>query len=180
MPQPSRAAGTTGPFHVTARGNRGQAIFVDNRDRERFLELLARVTSDLAWTVDAYCLMTNHYHLVVETPTSRLSKGMQRLNASYAQWFNRRHDLVGHLFRHRFYAGLVTRDSHLLELLRYLALNPVHAGLCAKPEEWPWSSYGAFVSRDPVGLVSKRALALFGTDRARALGVFREFVGGRL
>ena len=123
--------------------------------------------------------MTNHYHLLVEAATTRLSKGMQRLNASYAQWFNRRHDLAGHLFRHRFYAGLVTRDSHLLELMRYLALNPVHAGLCATPEDWPWSSYGAFVSRARIELVSTRALAFFGSDPARALEAFRDFVRDR-
>jgi REP element-mobilizing transposase RayT len=175
VPQACRVQGTSGPFHVTARGNRGQAIFVDNTDRARFVELLSRTSGELRWTLDAYCLMTNHYHLVVEASTQQLSKGMQKLNARYAQGFNRRHDLTGHLFRHRFYAGLVTRDSHLLELLRYLALNPVHAGLCANPEDWRWGSYGLFVSGRS-NAVSSRALAYFDQDEHRAREAFRAFV----
>jgi putative transposase len=161
---------------VTSRGNRGQAIFVDDADRGRFVELLSRISSELHWTVDAYCLMTNHYHLVVETQTRELSNGMQRLNARYAQWFNRRHDLSGHLFRHRFYAGLVSGDSHMVELLRYLALNPVHAGLCANPEDWQWSSYGALVTGRRATAVSTRVLAYFGHSHDQARGAFRAFV----
>jgi putative transposase len=131
MPQPRRIPQAEGPFHVTARGNRGQAIFVEDRDRARFMDVLARVSTELGWRLHAYCLMTNHYHLVLDTPRLNLSSGMQRLNAAYAQWFNRHHELSGHLFRHRFYAGLVASDSHLLELMRYLALNPVRGGpLC--------------------------------------------------
>ena len=175
MPQQNRIQEAIGPFHVTARGNRGRAIFVDDCDRRRFVDLLSRISRDLSWTLDAFCLMTNHYHLVLETPTAHLSKGMQGLNASYAQWFNRRHDLTGHLFRHRFYAGLVSSDEHFIELLRYLALNPVHAGLCASPEEWPWSSYALLISQESPGLISDRSLAYFGGDR-RSREAFRQFV----
>jgi putative transposase len=176
MPQPRRIPGITGPFHVTARGNRGQAIFIENADRTRFMELLTRVASESKATIHAYCLMTNHYHLVLECESRILSRGMQRLNGAYAQWFNRRHDLSGHLFRHRFYAGLITSDAHLIELTRYLALNPVRAGLCTSPESWPWSSYSVLLSSASSRLVSHRALMYFGRDEHRAREAFRNFV----
>jgi putative transposase len=177
VPQPRRIPGTTGPFHVTARGNRGQAIFMDNGDRARFLELLTQIARESSWMLHAYCLMTNHYHLVLESPVGKLSAGMQRLNAGYAQWFNRRHDLAGHLFRHRFYAGLVSGDSHLVELMRYLALNPIRGGLCTSPEDWRWSSYGQLVSRAAGPLLSDRALSYFGRDEQLARDALRDFVG---
>jgi putative transposase len=176
MPQPRRIPQAEGPFHVTARGNRGQAIFVEDRDRARFMDVLARVSTELGWRLHAYCLMTNHYHLVLDTPRLNLSSGMQRLNAAYAQWFNRHHELSGHLFRHRFYAGLVASDSHLLELMRYLALNPVRGGLCAAPADWPWSSYGAVLSREASRLLSSRVLSSFGPDEKRARETLRAFV----
>jgi putative transposase len=145
----------------------------------RFLDLLAHIVTKLNWSLHAYCLMTNHYHLVLETPRLNLSSGMQRLNAGYAQWFNRRHAVNGHLFRHRFYSGLVESDSHLLELLRYLALNPVRGGLCARAADWPWSSYGAALSRESSRrLLSGRALAYFGPNQKRAREIFRAFVEG--
>ena len=143
------------------------------------MELLSRISRELRWTLDAYCLMTNHYHLVVEARTRDLSSGMQRLNARYAQWFNRRHDLSGHLFRHRFYAGLVSGDPHLLELLRYLALNPVHAGLCANPEDWQWSSYAPLVAGRRADALSTRVLAYFGHNENLAREAFRTFVTDR-
>ena len=176
MPQPRRIPGITGPFHVTARGNRGQAIFIENADRTHFMNLLTRIANESKATVHAYCLMTNHYHLVLESEMRVLSRGMQRLNAAYAQWFNRRHDLSGHLFRHRFYAGLITSDSHLIELMRYLALNPVRAGLCTSPDSWPWSSYSMLLSTRSDRLLSRRALMQFGRDEHRAREALRTFV----
>jgi putative transposase len=180
LPQPRRIQGITGPFHVTARGNRGQAIFVDDRDRTRFLEMLSRIALESKWTIDAYCLMTNHYHLVLEADTRAVSSGMQRLNAGYAQWFNRWHGMSGHLFRHRFYAGVISGELHFLELVRYIALNPVRGGLCATPESWTWSSYHQLVTGARKSFLSTRALAYFGSEASRAREALREFVEGGL
>lgn len=179
MPHAPRVAASEGPYHVTSRGNRGQAIFLEDQDRMRFLDLLAFIVSKLNWSLHAYCLMTNHYHLVLETPRLNLSSGMQRLNSGYAQWFNRHHHMSGHLFRHHFYAVLVESDSHLLELSRYLALNPVRGGLCASPGDWPWSSYGASLSRKSAHLLlPARELVYFGQAHKRTRDTFRAFVEG--
>ncbi len=133
-------------YHLTSRGNAGQAIYLDDADRARFLDLLGREVEQQRWRCHAYCLMDNHYHLLVETPEANLSRGMGRLNMAYAQGFNRRHERAGHLFQGRYKAIVVERDSHLLELCRYLVLNPVRAGLVDSPMAWPWSSYRATAS----------------------------------
>ncbi len=133
-------------YHLTSRGNAGQAIYLDDADRARFLDLLGREVEQQRWRCHAYCLMDNHYHLLVETPEANLSRGMRRLNMAYAQGFNRRHERAGHLFQGRYKAIVVERDSHLLELCRYLVLNPVRAGLVDSPRAWPWSSYRATAS----------------------------------
>lgn len=163
---------------MTARGNRRQALFHTDRDHDRFLELFARICGALAWECHAYCLMPNHYHLVVETSTPDLSAGMHRLNSGYAHWFNSRHGLDGHLFQGRFHAVLIESDSHLIELTRYLALNPLRAGLCAKPNRWPWGSY-RFLADDlpaPPFLGIDRVLGYFGREPAHAREAFRTFV----
>src|SRR5262249_43813541 len=114
-------------------------IFVDDVDRVMFLRLLARFEDRFRWTRLAYCLMGNHYHLLMRTPNAGLAAGMQRLNGCYAQWFNRRHARTGHLFQGRYGSELVRTDAHLLATARYIEMNPVAAGLCAAPEEWRWS-----------------------------------------
>ena len=171
-------------YHLTSRGNAGQAIFDDDRDRTRFLGLLAREVEQQRWRCHAYCLMGNHYHLLIETPEANLSRGMGRLNMAYAQGFNRRHGRAGHLFQGRYKAIVVERDSHLLELCRYLVLNPVRAGLVAAPEDWPWSSYRAtaFAKGAPDWLTTRWILRRFdarpfdaGGTRARR--AYRRFVG---
>jgi putative transposase len=147
MPRPPRIQVAGGLYHVTSRGNRRQAIFHDDDDRRWFLMLRHRVTQRWGWRLHAYCLMTNHFHLLVETPERNLSSGMQRLKSGYAGYFNERHSLVGHLFQQRFGSRLIEGEEHLSETLRYIALNPVRAGLCAHPAEWPWSSfYGSTAS----------------------------------
>ena len=132
-------------YHVTARGDRRETIFEDDADRERFLELLGEVVALFNWQCHAYCLMGNHYHLVIGTPDGNLSKGMRQLNGVFTQWSNRRHRRTGHLFQGRFKAILVDADSYLLELTRYVVLNPVRAGMVKQPSDWPWSSFSAMV-----------------------------------
>ncbi len=165
-------------YHLTSRGNAGQAIYLDDADRVRFLDLLGREVEQQRWRCHAYCLMDNHYHLLVETPEANLSRGMGRLNMAYAQGFNRRHERAGHLFQGRYKAIVVERDSHLLELCRYLVLNPVRAGLVDSPLAWPWSSYRATASTRgaPDWLTTRWILRHFDAEDERARRAYRRFV----
>jgi REP-associated tyrosine transposase len=153
-----------GIYHVTVHAVYESRIFVTDDDRRHFLALLERVVRRYGWLCQAYCLLTNHFHLLVETPEPNLSRGMHRLNASYAQGFNRRYERFGHLVADRFHSEAVTNDGHLLEVARYIALNPVRAGLCSRAEDWEWSSYGATIGqRAPVAFLDwQGALERFG------------------
>jgi putative transposase len=165
-------------YHVTTRGNRGQAIFLDDIDRERFLELLAEVVERFGWICHGYCLMDNHYHLIIETPDPNISAGMHRLNGVYAQRFNRRHDVEGHLFERRFHSALVTSNAHLLELSRYVPLNPMRAGICRDAAGYRWSSFLATVGDVPKPrfLKTEWLLSQFGRTPEEAREAFRRFV----
>jgi putative transposase len=129
-----------GVFHVTTRGVARTAIFRDDDERRLFLRLLANVVNRQEWHCHAFCLMTNHYHLVVEAYLWRLAAGMQRLNGVYAQTFNRRHKRSGHLFGDRYAAWVVESDEHRRAACEYVLQNPVRAGLCERADDWPWSA----------------------------------------
>jgi REP element-mobilizing transposase RayT len=165
-------------YHVTARGNAREAIFRTTADYERFLELLEQVLSRYGWVCHAYCLLGNHYHLIVETPRANLAAGMRHLNGVYAQAFNRAHRRVGHVLQGRYCAVLVEKERHLLALSRYVALNPVRAGLCRAPADWPWSSYRAMCGRNsaPPFLTSGWLLSCFHSNAHRARDRYRRFV----
>jgi REP-associated tyrosine transposase len=137
--RPLRGDLPDGIYHVTARGVDRSPIFVDDNDRRLFLHLLAEGAERFAWRCHAFCLMGTHYHLVVEALRELLSAGLHRLNGLYAQQFNKLHDRTGHLFGGRFHAWLLDDEDHFRETCRYVLLNPVRAGLCGRPEDWPWS-----------------------------------------
>jgi REP-associated tyrosine transposase len=128
-------------WHVTSRGNARSCVFRDDTDRREFVDVLARVVERAAWLVHAFVLMGNHYHLLLETPERTLSKGMHLLNGVFTQRVNRRWKRVGHLFQGRYKSILVERETHLLELMRYVVLNPVRAGIVSQVEQWPWSNF---------------------------------------
>ncbi|MBI2214219.1 MAG: transposase [Acidobacteria bacterium] len=130
-------------YHITSRGNEKRDIFVDDADRQKFLDFLGEAVIRFGWILSAYTLMTNHFHLVVATPTPNVSRGMQWLNGTYAAWFNRQHERSGHLLGGRFHAFLVEKETYYLELLRYVVLNPVRAKMVERPEQYRWSSYRA-------------------------------------
>jgi putative transposase len=166
-----------GSYHVVTRGNNKEPIVWDDYDRKSFLTLVSRTTRRHDWTLLAYCLMTNHYHLVL-----RLGKGLSNalcdLNGGFAQMTNRRHGRTGHLFERRFHDDLITTDRHLIEAIRYAVLNPVRAGLCERPEQWLWSSHRACAGLDlPLpGLAVGETLALFGNRPKQARRAYLDFV----
>lgn len=182
MPRPPRVNVANGVYHVTARGNRKQPICLEDDDYRLILRLLDNVAGRQRWHCLAYCLMTNHYHLVLRTPNADLSVGMHRLNSAYAHWFNERHGFAGHVFQKRFHAVLVESDSHLLELSCYLALNPVRAGLCSDPRAWRWSSYNAMLGapKAVACLAVEEALSYFAREPEQARKAFERFVGDRV
>jgi REP-associated tyrosine transposase len=149
MARPLRLEFEFALWHLTSRGNERKDIFRDDIDRERFIQLLRETVVRFGWRLLAFVLMSNHYHLVVQTPETNLSRGMHWLNGRYAQYFNRRHDRCGHLFQGRFKGILVEKQSHLLTLARYLVLNPVRAGMVSHPAEWRWSSYRQTAGLEP-------------------------------
>ena len=178
MPRPPRIQPVGAISHITSRGNRRQDIVLDETDATRFLELVGTVARRNEWRCHGFCVMPNHYHLVVETPHANLSTGMHVLNGRYARWFNTRYDLDGHLFQARFHAVTVESEWHLLELSRYVVLNPVRAGLCTHPADWRWSSYRASVGSQPAPsfLDVETLLRPFGRERAQAHEAFGRFV----
>ena len=164
MARPLRLAVADGTYHVTARGNERRAIVIDDLDRHVFLRLLGRTIDRFNWRCLSYCLMDNHFHLLIRTPEPNLPRGMQQLKGSFAQSFNRRHARVGHLFAGRYGAQLIQRDAHLLTVFRYIALNPVTAGVCDRPEGWRWSAHAALLGKADAQpfLAVGEALTLFG------------------
>ena len=165
-------------YHLTARGNAREAIFRDDPDRWAFLAILGRVVERYNWLCHAYCLMGNHYHLLIETPDANLSAGMRQLNGIYTQAFNRRRKRVGHLLQGRFKAILVDKDSYLMELARYIVLNPVRAKMVKHPKDYPWSSYRATAgnARPQEFLTRDWILSQFAKARPRAQAAYRRFV----
>ena len=149
MARPLRVLFPGALYHVYARGNERRAIFGDQSDFVRFLELLELAIARHAWLCHAYCLMSNHYHLLVETPRANLPAGMRHLNGCYSQDFNRRRNRVGHLFQGRYAAVLVEKETGLLPVFRYIARNPVRARICQRPQDWRWSSYAAAIGDKP-------------------------------
>lgn len=181
MARPLRLEFPGAVYHVTSRGNERRSIFRSDRDRRAFLGFLAETVRRFAWSVTAYVLMPNHYHLLVQTPEANLSRGMQWLNGSYAAWFNAAHERAGHLFQGRFHSFLIEKETYFDQVLRYVALNPVRAGMCVSPDQFKWSSYRATagVETPPGWLDVVSALAPFGGECKVARERYRDFVESR-
>jgi len=178
MARPLRIEFAGALYHVTARGNERRDIFFADDDRRQFLDTLGEVCTRFNWRCHAFCQMTNHYHLLVETAEANLSRGMRQLNGVYTQQVNRRHRRVGHLFQGRFTGILVQRETYLLELARYIVLNPVRARMVPAAGDWLWSSYRATVGLAPTPpfLTTDWLLSAFGGERDVARKSFAHFV----
>jgi len=172
MPRPPRVLVSGLIYHVTARGNARSPIFLSDQDHQVFLAGLALARRLDGLLCHAYCLMQNHYHLLVETPRANLDDAMKRLNGTYAMRFNRHHERTGHVFQGRYGSKLITDDDYALTVVRYIAANPVQAGVCTTPEEWPWSSCAATAGMAPAPrFLTTKVLRWFGDRDA-----YRRFV----
>ena len=171
MVRPLRIEYPGAVYHITNRGNDKKAVFKDDQDREAFLTILAFINKRYHWLCHAYCLMA-------ETADGNLSLGMRQLNGVYTQARNKRHNKTGHLFQGRYKAILIQKDTHLLEVCRYVVLNPVRARMVEKPEDWKWSSYLATAGKEPPHpcLTTDWILGQFSRTRAKAEEEYRQFV----
>jgi REP element-mobilizing transposase RayT len=178
MARPLRLEFAGASYHVTSRGDGREAIFRAVGDRRLFFDVLAGVWGRFNWVIHAYCLMTNHYHLLVETPDGNLAKGMRELNGLYTQRFNHVYGRSGHVFQGRYKAILVQKEAYLLEVARYVVLNPVRARMVRSAGDYPWSSYRAMTGEDaaPEWLETRTILAAFGATEAEATDGYRSFV----
>jgi len=178
MSRPLRIEFAGALYHVTSRGNGRNPIFRNDQDRHSFMEVLHKVNQRYHWLCHGYCLMTNHYHLIIETPEGNLSRGMRQLNGVYTMDFNRRRRTVGHVFQGRYKAILVEKESYLLEVCRYVVLNPVRAGLVKRPEGWSWSSYRgtAGLNKPHRSLTIDWILGQMGREKRRAAKRYRAYV----
>lgn len=164
-------------YHVILRGNAGQDVFLEDEDRYRFCLLLQEGTERFHYRIHAFCLMTNHIHLVIQVADIPLSRIMQNLSFRYTGWINRRHRRTGHLFQGRFKAILVEGDSYLLELVRYVQLNPVRIGLVVDPDDYPWTSHRAYCGDEVLPwLTTVPVLSLFSAAREPAVRAYRAFI----
>jgi putative transposase len=178
MSRPLRIEFEGAVYHITSRGNEKKDIFLGDEDRILFLKILREVKEKFNWLCHAYCLMSNHYHLVIETPEGNLSRGMRYLNGTYTQLYNKRHSRTGHLLQGRYKSILIEKESHLLEVCRYIVLNPVKAGLTDSPDGWKWSSYRATVGYEskPLYLTTDWILGQFSSNLTEARNRYIEFV----
>ncbi len=165
-------------YHVTSRGDGREDIYRGDTDRLAFLAVFGDVCERFNWWAHAYCRMTNHYHLLVETPDGNLSKGMRQLNSVYTQRFNAQRGRCGHVFQGRYKAIIVQKESYLTELSRYVVLNPVRARMVARPEVWHWGSYRATLGEAPCPpwLLRDWLLSMFGGTKRAAVSAYRKFV----
>lgn len=178
MTRPLRIEYPGALYHVTSRGDRRDRIYRDDTDHLVWLDILDKACSRHNFLVHSFCLMPNHYHLLLETVDGNLSRGMRQLNGDYSQYFNRRHEVVGHLFQGRYKAILVQRKRYLLELSRYIVLNPVRAKLVGTPNDWRWSSHHNLIGAmdPPRWLMTTSLLAHFGATRNEALLAYADFL----
>ena len=178
MSRPLRIEFSGACYHITARGNFGQALFTDIEDAQKFLDLLIIEIKQHQWLCHSYCLVGDHYHLVIETPEPNLGRGMGRLNMRYSQWFGRRHQRSGHLFQGRYKAILFEKDRHLPEICRHVVNNPVRLDLVNRVDLWRWSSYRALASDDAWSdwLTTEFVLSAFGPDLDAAQSAWRTYV----
>ena len=178
MARPLRIEYSGAFYHVTSRGNERKAVYKSQRDREKFFSYLESATERYGAVVHVFCLMDNHYHLLLETPSGNLSQIMHHINGAYTTYFNTKRERSGHLFQGRYRAILIDVDEYAKELSRYIHLNPVRAGIIKNPEEYRWSScqYYTVKRKPPEWLKRDFILSYFGNEPKTAMKRYRDFI----
>ena len=176
MSRPPRPVFAGATYHITARGNNGEAIFADDADRYGYLILLSKALRMLDVRLFAYALMTNHVHLILETAQPNVSAFVRWLHTHYAKHFNRRHGRMNHLFGDRFRSRVIDDDLYLVGATVYLHLNPWRAGLVTHPADYPWTSYRMYVSGGPEIVDVRPVLDVFGRDLHRSRRAYETLV----
>ena len=178
MARPLRINYEGAVYHITLRGDGREDIYLSDDDRRMFLWVLGEVVEKYSWVCHGYCLMDNHYHLIIETPKANLSQGMRQLNGVYTQYFNKKHFRCGHVFQGRYKSIIVEKENYLLSLCRYVEQNPVRAGICKSPSEYAWCSYQYYVGikKAPAYLTTDWLLLQFGNVRSKAIKEYIKFV----
>ncbi len=178
MTRPLRVEFPGAFYHITTRGNARGRIFISDKDREQLLFIFGQTADKFNWRCYSYCFMGNHYHLVIQTIDPTLSRGMQHLNGNYTQWFNAKHQRVGHIFQGRFKAFLIEEHDYLMQVIRYVVLNPVRAKMVRNPCDYRWSSHRATAGLEtaPEWLARKEILKQFSNDRRQAEKRYQAFV----
>lgn len=177
MARPLRIEFEGALYHVTARGNERRKVYFTETDYKRFLEYVKQAAKKHGIVLHCYVLMSNHYHLIIETPETNLSKVMHHINSSYTAYINRKRNRAGHLFQGRYKAIAVDKDSYLLELSRYIHLNPVRAGIVERPQDYPWSSYKTYISRSSDEILTEDLiLGMISGDKGKARKEYRTYV----
>ena len=178
MARPLRIEFSGALYCISSRGNEHDEIYLDDIDRAEFLDLLASACQRFNWTCHGYCLMDDHYHMLIETGDANLSKGMKFINGTFTQNFNRRHNREGHVFQGRFKSVLVERERYLLELCRYIVLSPVREKMVRSAKDWPWSSYRGMVNPDKKHdcLTTDWVLSNFGKRQKTTIEKYRKYI----
>lgn len=177
MPRQARTHCDTGVYHVMIRGNERKKIFLDNEDRKRFVRILFDKSDEEKAEIYAFCLMDNHVHLLIQKEHFEIAKLMQRINVSFAYYFNKKYKRIGHLFQDRFKSEIVENDDYLLAAVRYIHNNPVKAGMVKSPEMYFWSSYLDYIDKEKrnSSLITDKVLSIYSNNVAEAKKLFIEF-----
>jgi putative transposase len=178
MPRKPRLQVAGATYHITTHAVAELSVLAGEKTNTMFLGLLADIAKSYELSIRVFCLMTTHYHLLVTTHKPNVGDAMRQLNGQYARWFNHEQGRRGHVWDGRYHGDPIATDSHLLECIRYIALNPVRAGLCATPQKWVWSSYAALIggAATPTFVNAAPVLRLFGPTRRSAVENIRGFV----
>ena len=175
MPRSTRELSSTGVYHIMMRGNEKRNIFIDDKDRERFLKIINSKNINGEYEIFGYCLMNNHIHLIIKESTMGISKIIKRINISYAQYFNKKYNRIGHVFQDRFKSEAIEDDNYLLCAIRYIHNNPVKAKIVSHPSKYKWSSYNNYISGESNIVSIDFVLSLYSDDIKKAIRNYQNF-----
>lgn len=177
MPRHARIRGEFSTYHIIQRGNERKEIFLNDSDREKFIETLCRMKEKYNFKLEAYCLMNNHVHLIINDNGNDISKIVKSINISYAYYFNKTYERTGHLFQDRFRSEIIQNDNYLLQASAYIHNNPLKAGIVNSPEEYKWSSFNNYIGRVYTNFVdTDRILGIFSRSKQKAVNAYYSYV----